>query len=62
MRKGAGDGFIPELDGLRGIAILVVMIHRVFPRAGGTPWPIDAGWVGSVGHAPSRVGISRSKP
>ncbi|HEX4421216.1 MAG TPA: acyltransferase family protein [Kofleriaceae bacterium] len=36
-----------ELDGLRGIAILLVMIHRMYPRAGGaTPWPIEAGWIG----------------
>ena len=41
------EGFIPELDGLRGVAILLVMVHRVFPRTGGaTPWPIEAGWVG----------------
>jgi len=47
MRKSRSDGFIPELDGLRGIAILLVMIHRVYPRAaGGTPWPIEGGWIG----------------
>ena len=47
MRKSGSDGFIPELDGLRGIAILLVMIHRVYPRAaGGTQWPIEGGWIG----------------
>jgi len=47
MRKSGSDRFIPELDGLRGIAILLVMIHRVYPRAAGdTPWPIEAGWIG----------------
>lgn len=47
MRKSSSDGFIPELDGLRGIAILLVMIHRLYPRvAGGTPWPIEGGWIG----------------
>lgn len=48
MPKSAStDGFIPELDGLRGIAILLVMVHRLYPRDGGsTPWPIEAGWIG----------------
>ena len=47
MRKSRSDGYIPELDGLRGIAILLVMIHRTYPRAaGGTPWPIEGGWIG----------------
>lgn len=45
-RPAAPTGFIPELDGLRGLAILMVMIHRVYPRAGDTPWPIEAGWAG----------------
>lgn len=45
-RGGAPTGYIPELDGLRGIAILLVMVHRMYPHADGTPWPIEAGWVG----------------
>lgn len=45
--RGAGtSGYVAELDGLRGIAILLVMVHRMYPHAGGTPWPIEAGWVG----------------
>jgi peptidoglycan/LPS O-acetylase OafA/YrhL len=41
-------GFIPELDGLRGIAILMVMVHRFWPRTG-TGVMADAagaGWIG----------------
>ncbi len=41
-------GFIPELDGLRGIAILLVMVHRFWPRSG-TGVMADAagaGWIG----------------
>ncbi len=37
-------GYLPELDGLRGIAILLVMIHRMYP--GTSPWYIEAGWIG----------------
>ena len=40
------SSYVAELDGLRGIAILLVMVHRFYPRADGTPWPIEAGWVG----------------
>jgi peptidoglycan/LPS O-acetylase OafA/YrhL len=43
---GSSGGYIAELDGLRGIAILLVMTHRMYPRGGGTPWPIEAGWAG----------------
>jgi peptidoglycan/LPS O-acetylase OafA/YrhL len=42
----SNGGYVAELDGLRGIAILAVMIHRMYPRAGGTPWPVEAGWAG----------------
>lgn len=41
-------GFIQELDGLRGIAILMVMAHRFWPRTGiGVAADVaGAGWVG----------------
>src|SRR5512146_2621511 len=45
-RGAAASGYVAELDGLRGIAILLVMIHRMYPHTGGMPWPIEAGWVG----------------
>ncbi len=41
-------GFIQELDGLRGIAILMVMVHRFWPRTGvglGADMA-GAGWIG----------------
>jgi len=41
-------GFIAELDGLRGIAILLVMVHRFWPRsdAGLAADLAGAGWIG----------------
>src|SRR5262245_44918575 len=41
-------GFIRELDGLRGIAILMVMVHRFWPRTGvGVAADVaGAGWIG----------------
>ena len=48
-RSGAlAQGFIAELDGLRGIAILLVIVHRFWPRSG-TGVLADAagaGWIG----------------
>jgi peptidoglycan/LPS O-acetylase OafA/YrhL len=49
MSKNAlTKGFIVELDGLRGIAILMVMIHRFWPRTGvGLGADVaGAGWIG----------------
>jgi peptidoglycan/LPS O-acetylase OafA/YrhL len=46
MRSKAGvRGYVAELDGLRGIAILLVMIHRFYPGAS-SPWFVEGGWVG----------------
>lgn len=41
-------GFIAELDGLRGIAILLVMVHRFWPRTatGLAADAAGAGWIG----------------
>ena len=46
MRSNATRGYIAELDGLRGVAILLVMVHRLFPRSRAMPWPIAGGWIG----------------
>ena len=45
-RDAATGGYVEELDGLRGIAILAVMMHRMWPRASTAPWPVEAGWAG----------------
>ncbi len=47
-RSTVAKGFIPELDGLRGIAILMVMVHRFWPRTtDGTAADVaGAGWIG----------------
>jgi len=45
-RAAATNDYVAELDGLRGIAILLVMVHRLYPHAREMPWPIEAGWVG----------------
>jgi len=44
----AAHGFIAELDGLRGIAILLVIVHRFWPRTGTGVWAdaAGAGWIG----------------
>lgn len=42
-RGAATSGYVAERDSLHGIAILLVMIHRMYPHAGGTSWPIEAG-------------------
>lgn len=47
-RPAVTKGFIVELDGLRGIAILMVMVHRFWPRTGvGLGADVaGAGWIG----------------
>lgn len=48
-RSTLTTGFIRELDGLRGIAILLVMLHRFWPQTGSLARysPIaELGWVG----------------
>jgi peptidoglycan/LPS O-acetylase OafA/YrhL len=47
-RSSVARGFIPELDGLRGIAILLVMTHRFWPRhgIGVAADAAGAGWIG----------------
>ena len=49
MQKARTErGFIAELDGLRGIAILLVMVHRFWPRsdAGLAADLAGSGWIG----------------
>ena len=47
-RPAITKGFILELDGLRGLAILMVMVHRFWPRPGyGVAADVaGAGWIG----------------
>jgi peptidoglycan/LPS O-acetylase OafA/YrhL len=47
-RSSITQGFIRELDGLRGLAILLVMVHRFWPRTGqGLAADVaGAGWIG----------------
>ncbi len=47
-RPASAKGFILELDGLRGLAILLVMVHRFWPRPGvGVAADVaGAGWIG----------------
>ncbi len=47
-RPPLAKGFIAELDGLRGIAILLVIVHRFWPRTGVGVMAdaAGAGWIG----------------
>jgi peptidoglycan/LPS O-acetylase OafA/YrhL len=47
-RSAVARGFILELDGLRGVAILLVMAHRFWPRSGVglAANAAQAGWIG----------------
>jgi peptidoglycan/LPS O-acetylase OafA/YrhL len=38
------DGEIAEIDGLRGIAIVLVMVHRLWPRS--SAGLVEVGWIG----------------
>ncbi len=49
MKLSPPRGFVPELDGLRGLAILLVMTHRLWPRAGELArynGVAEIGWIG----------------
>ena len=49
MKDGVTRGFIRELDGLRGIAISLVLLHRFWPDRGPLHWwasVAELGWVG----------------
>ncbi|HSN25881.1 MAG TPA: acyltransferase, partial [Kofleriaceae bacterium] len=49
MKLSPPRGFVPELDGLRGLAILLVMTHRLWPRAGDLArynGVAEIGWIG----------------
>jgi len=47
-RPSLARGFIAELDGLRGVAILLVIVHRFWPGTGTGPMADAAGsgWIG----------------
>src|SRR4051812_2394800 len=47
-QSSIAEGFISELDGLRGIAILLVMVHRLWPRhgVGIAAQAAGMGWIG----------------
>ena len=46
MPRPVSTGYIRELDGLRGLAILLVMVHRLYPRALDMPAYVEDGWIG----------------
>ena len=48
LKASSERGFVAELDGLRGIAILIVMIHRFWPRTDASLAAdlAGAGWIG----------------